>query len=243
MKERLYIGNYSLKGINVVDFDEAAGIEKLSQIGGEFQINSYVYKYKDCIYSVVENRNDEILGKGYVEAYKVKDGNLYFINQKLSDGEGPVFITVDEIREILYVCNYTDASFIAFKINEDGSVGEKLFFKRYSTISRIHQLQFSKDMKKLYVADMGESKIYEFQIKYKNGVLELVEKSTIVFPDNSKPRHIAVDNNFVYVVTEVSCEVYKLGYNENQELQIMDKRPIFDKEVEKDDTRMRYKSG
>ncbi len=239
MKEILFIGNYSLNGINVLSFDESDGITEISQMGGILQINSYIHKYNNYLYTIVEKQEDEIIGKGYVEAYRTQNGELNFINQKLSYGEGPCFVIVDEYREILYVCNYTDGSFVAFKVEENGSIGEKLYYKRFNKTSKIHHIQFSKDYNMMYVIDLGDGKLYAFEIRYKDNVLELKNKAIFRFSKHVMPRHMAIDKeNNIYVITEVSCEIYKIRYDNKGKLLLLDKKSILPKGLQrrKEDT-------
>lgn len=228
MEETLYIGNYTTNGINVMHIKNNKILSNL-QFGTQFEINAHVCKYKDYIYCVAENRLDEVLGTGYVVAYKYNNDKVLFLNRKSTLGEGPCYLTIDNKREIIYICNYSTGSIIVYKIEKDGRIGDQLLFQEYSKTSQIHHVQFSENMEKLFITDIGKNKLIEYLIDYNDEKLSLIYKSEYQFEENTRPRHIAVDNN-VYVVSEDSCELFK--FKNNNQLELLEKCSILEKNVQ-----------
>ena len=221
----VFIGNYSENGINKMEFINK-NLNHTLKIGN-FKNNSYICKYKNYLYSAIEIGANENVNSGEVVVFGLNQKEPKLINKTISYGESPCFLIVDPTRDILYVANYTGGSFVAFKIKEDGSIGEKLYFQKFSTKSKIHHIQFSKDYKSVFIIDLGEACIIEYNIDYNQKDLKLIEKTKFYFPEKSEPRHMVIDKkNNIYIVTEKSCELYKLSYDNNEQLTLVEKKSI-----------------
>ena len=235
MKQDVFIGNYSEQGISKLEFSENKNLKEASKIG-DLKKSFYVCKYKNFLYSVTETGGDDKVNSGYVVSYKLNNNEINFINTTTSYGKSPCFLIVDPLREILYVANYSDGSFVAFKLNEDGSIGEKIYYEKFGDISRVHHIQFSKDYKSVYIVDLGEDCIIEYNIEYSHIKLNLTEKSRYYFPKKSEPRHMVMDKeNNIYIVTEKSCEVYKLSHDSKEQIIIDEKKLILPKGTKKEE--------
>lgn len=233
MKQVIFVGNYSKQGINTLEFSTNNNLKHLFTTG-HFINNSYICKYKNYLYSVVEIEGDEKVDSGYVVAYEIKGNELSLINTCISYGKGPCFLVVDESRQILYVANYIEGSFVALKLEENGAIGKKLFYKKFTNTSNIHHIQFSNDYKNLYVIDLGSDCIFEYEITYNGMELDLTEKSLFQFPELSEPRHMSLDEqNNIYIVTEKSCELYKLNHDKKSKLTLVDKISILPNQTPK----------
>ena len=208
----VFVGNYSENGINKMQFIDKQ-LKQTFKIGN-FKNNSYICKYKNYLYSAIEIGASENVNSGEVAVFELNQKEPKLINKTISYGESPCFLIVDPTREILYVANYTGGSFVAFKIKEEGSIGEKLYLQKFGIKSRIHHIQFSKDYKSVFIIDLGEDCIIEYNIDYNQKDLKLIEKSKFYFPEKSEPRHMVIDKKEnIYIVTEKSCELYKLNYD------------------------------
>ncbi len=217
MNQRIFVGNYA-KGIKEFELSEKQKFEYVKTIG-ELENNSYIVKFKEIIYSVIETSNGEIVG--------YKDG-VVISNDKC--GELPCFLTVDEKRNIIYIANYGSGSMIAYQIGNNGEIGQQLYNKKYENGSNIHHIKILKD--KLYVINLGRDTLYEYLIKYDNGKLDLIENNKIIFPEKSEPRHMVIgESGNIFVVTERSCELYKIIHDENERLMIEKKRNILNDKV------------
>ena len=212
MKQKIFIGNYSA-GIKEYEIDENGDFNYLLTIGN-VENNSYLLKYNDYLYSVIEDE------KGKLIQYDFKGNRL----SEFGCGKLPCFLSFDEKRNIIYVANYLSGSFDVFKIDNYGRIIEKLFTKDYGKSSNIHYIKSIKD--KLYVIDLGKSILYEYYISYSNDKFELIEKDKILFPKDSEPRHLTIDDTGnIFLVTEKSCKIYKLFYK-NGKLEIQNSKSI-----------------
>lgn len=121
-------------------------------------------------------------------------------------------------------------SIVAYKLDSDGKIGKKLFYKKFEENSKIHQAYFSKDYSELYVINIGLSKLIKYDVIYDKEELKLINKCTFQFEKDTKPRHMVIDEKGnIYVITEETCELYKLICNNNN-FEIVQKVSIVDKQ-------------
>lgn len=237
MKEIIYVGNYSKNGLHLLEYEN--GILEYISSTNKFYNCSYVCRFKSNIYTVVEIQKDENYDGGYVVSYKENGNKLEFINYQKAYGKGPCYVTVDTIRTILYCANYTDGSFSAFKINIDGSIGRKLYTTKFSDKnSHVHCICFSQNKERLFVVNTGANKLFCYDISYEDNKLKLKQSDCFIFPKETEPRHMVIDkNNNIYVITEKSCEIYKLLFKDNA-FKLSYITPIFPEGIEesKDNT-------
>lgn len=212
MNQKVFIGNYS-KGIKKFELNEEGNLKYLTTIG-DLDNNSYIAKYKDHIYSVLETKNGEVV------AYS--NGK---VSSKQECGELPCFLEIDEKKKIIYIANYLSGSFVVYKLEENGEIGRLLYSREYGENSNIHYIKAVED--KLYVINLGQDTLYEYCVNYNNEKLEINEKNKIVFPKKTEPRHMVLDNDKnIFVVTEKSCELYKIIHDDKEKLKIADKKSI-----------------
>ena len=229
----IYIGNYSNNEMNILNINNKMLIMGTNKLKVKRSNPSYICINNEFLYSVAEIQ-DTIVNSGYVLAYKITDNRLEFLNEQISYGNDPCFLIYNELFNILFVANYTGGSFSAFKINEDGSIGNNLYKKYYGPKSNVHQIQFSNDLKNIYVVDLGLNKIIEYKIIYNNNIFDLEEVSEICFLNSEKPRHVVLDSfNNLYVITENSCEIYKVEHNKKNELNFCEKKSILPNNIQK----------
>lgn len=208
MNQLFCIGNYSPKGISLLNFKKG----NFSPFGNllSFPNCSYLIKNKDFLYLISETSTGKIISFH-------KDNFLFMpLNYSYTHGKSPCHLTIDPIRNMSYVANYEDGSFSAFQINTDGAIGSNLYFEKFEkNISHIHFVKLSQDNTHLFVIDLGTSKIHAYTI-HSNPSFDLELCSTFSFPKDSQPRHLVLDlNNRIHVITEKSCEIYTLCFQDN----------------------------
>lgn len=214
MRQEVYIGNYS-KGIMKYELNEEGNLKYLTTIGNLIN-NSFLVKYKEYMFSVSETEDGEAV------SYKNEK-----ILSRQKCGELPCFLDVDLNKKIIYTANYLSGSFIAYKLGDNGEIGEELYKKEYEEGSNIHYIKAIND--KLYVINLGKDTLYEYCVKYNNDKLDIQEKSKIIFPKESEPRHMVLDKDEnIFVVTEKSCELFKIIYDKNEDLKVVEKKSIIE---------------
>lgn len=217
MKERnIYIGNCSKKGIYNYKLKKGKLLKKYET--NDFERCTYLANSNSYLYSVIEIRGTEKEKHGHIVAYKKSKNKLINIDRKSSYGQGPCHIEISRKNKMIFVSNYIDGYFSIFKINEDGTIGKKIYCSvENKQNSHVHCAKMSLDNKFFFMVDLGEDLIIAYELKEN----EIKEVSRIKLKKDSQPRHIAIGKNKIYVVTEKSCEVYILKF-ENRTLSIID---------------------
>lgn len=122
-------------------------------------------------------------------------------------------------------------SIVAYKIEKDGRIGKKLFYKKFKNNSKIHQIYFSKNYNELYVINIGLNQLIKYDIVYDEDKLKLARKDIFYFEKDTKPRHMVIDKqDNIYVVTEDSCELYKIKCDNEDKFKLVEKIAILKKE-------------
>lgn len=177
-----------------------------------FENCSFLCINKDLIYSVVEYSSNPAYSNGYLV---VRDNNLSPISCAPVLGKSPCHITLDKSRNLLYISNYSDGSLDVFKLSNNGLIDKLIYHKTYTPTSHIHCTALSEDNTVLFVIDLGSNTLFAYEIIYNETSFDLKELHSYKFLAGSGPRHIAVNENDIYVVTEKSCELYHLVFSKN----------------------------
>ncbi|MCI8470230.1 MAG: lactonase family protein [Clostridia bacterium] len=225
MKQLFCIGNYSSKGIPCLNFNK--GVFEPFSIFSDNSNSSYLINNKDFLYHIIETSD------GMVASYHIKNSLFSSLNHCSTYGKCPCHLTLDTTRKILYIANYEDGSFSAFKINSNGSIGNQLYFEKFEKdVSHIHFISLSQDNNHLFVIDLGTNKIHAYTINtipYFN----LHCCDTFSFPHDTQPRHLVLDlKDRIHVITENSCEIYTLSFK-NDTFSFLFKTSLFYNSLQK----------
>lgn len=210
MKQKLLVGTYSKIGIYEIIFEDT----KLEEINSnnEFENCSYLYKNNDIIYSAVEYSTNPSYSNGYLVA---RNNNLLPISNLAIQGKSPCHITLDKFRNLLYISNYEDGSLNVFSLTYNGLIDKLIHSKTYTPNSHIHYTALSEDYNVLFVIDLGDNTLYAYKIAFDKATFDLEKLYSYHFPAGSCPRHLALNKNNLYVITENSCELYNLLFSTN----------------------------
>lgn len=203
---------------------------KIKKSDNSFENCSYLCKNNDIIYSVVEYSNNPNYLNGYLIT---RNCNLLPINKNNILGKSPCHITLDKSRNLLYISNYEDGSIDVFSLTSTGIVNKLIYHKSYCNNSHIHYTALSDDNRFLFVVDLGNNSLFSYEILYKKSNLELKQLYCYKFSNSSGPRHLAINKNNIYVITETSCELYHLVFSEETGFSLINNVCIFPPYVEK----------
>lgn len=229
MEQNLLIGTYSKNGIYKIQFNN--GIITPLQSENSFENCSYLCQEKNTIYSIVEYSDHPLYQDGYLIA---RASNLSPMNTSPLSGKGPCFITIDKLRNMLYVANYGDGSMDVFSLNTDGSINQLIKHKTYTSHSRIHYIALSNDYRFLFVSDLGNDTLFAYKIISDEMHFELKELDTYHFPIASGPRHLVMKEENLYVITENSCELFHLSFSEKDGFHLIDYASILPSHIQKE---------
>lgn len=213
-KYDLLVGSYSEFGICKLSFDNGNLTTVL--LDDSFKDCSYLYKYNNTIFNVVEGSDFE---NSFIVARNL---NLSIINSLKSSGFSPCYISLDKYRHLLYVANYGDGSFGVFSLNSDNSLNKLIFSKTFTAHSRIHCIELSCTNDFLFITDLGDNKLFAYRIIFDGEHFDLELVSEYNFPKSAEPRHFVVKDNDIFLVTENSCELYHFALSKDTGIKLLE---------------------
>ncbi|CAO3645484.1 unnamed protein product [Mucor hiemalis] len=231
MQEEVYVSGYTSaesEGIYRYSFDTETGVLTLKGLAAKLFIPLTLH----CI-RVVDYKGEKT---GYVSAYyrNKETGELKLINEQPSGGEHPCHAVCDSTGNFLLVANYTGGSAAVFPILSPGapesSLGEAVSnpihsesYKNTSGVPdrqekpHVHSIDLDPIAQQyVFTNDLGCDLLVTYKFDRKPSQGTLTPHSTLEFPTGSGPRHLKFapnNNNFCYVVTELSNDIYMLEFN------------------------------
>ncbi len=233
---KLLIGTYTSgksEGIYVYDFNTATADNSLiSSIKSSNPSFLAVSPNQKFVYAVNED-GDSVNNGGALSAFKFdkKKGELSFINQQLTKGNHPCYISFDKTGKWAVASNYSGGSFSIFPVNKNGEVGAaaasiqhtgKGINKDRQEKAHVHSAIFSSDNKYLLVADLGIDKLLVYRFDQNSGTVQLDPLATVAVSGGSGPRHTAFhpSQKFIYLTEELSGTVAGFTFGENGQLKM-----------------------
>ena len=216
-KQYMFIGNASKSGITTYLFK-----------GGNLQFVSSTLDFERCTYLIqdenymfaVQEIGDEN-NCGYVISYKKTSKGLMYINKKSSGGSNPCHIEISPKNRILFISNYRDGYFSAYKINSNGSIGKLIHNEVInSKISHLHCAKVFNNEHNVITVDLGMDILTVYEInsdkllkissmklerghnsisvfKYENNKLELLQN---ILSYGNTPRNLEIDKTEKYLL-------------------------------------------
>ncbi|MEJ7625249.1 MAG: lactonase family protein [Ferruginibacter sp.] len=225
----LLIGTYSgsgSKGIYVYRFNSTTG--KSSWLSNTDSVINPSYLSlspgNKFVYAVNETGGNDP-GKISAFAFGKNSGSLRFLNQQLSGGDHPCYISIDKANKWVFVSNYNGGNVSAFRVNKDGSLKphSQLIQNTGSSIIKptqerphVHATLFSPKQDFVFVTDLGTDQVFSYKFKPSDTVpLEPMIPPFVNSVAGSGPRHLTFHPNkkFAYVIEELSGTVAVYKYN------------------------------
>lgn len=156
---------------------------------------------------------------GGVSAWHIdsKTGALRFLNKTSAHGAQPNQVVVDPSGRVAVTVNYTSGSLAAYKLEPDGKLGEAFYVDQHTgkPLSprqpgpKQHGIQFSKDNKFLFVADLGLDRVYSYHFDAAMPSITPADPPYVNTHAGAGPRRIQMspDGKFLYVDHETDSEV------------------------------------
>ncbi|KAG1474511.1 hypothetical protein G6F56_000311 [Rhizopus delemar] len=226
---QVYVSGYTgeqSKGIYLYSFDTEKGSLSSKGLVAESDNPSWLHYKNGHIYATNEVGSFQGQSTGYVSAYRVKEeGQLELVSQQSTEGEFPCHATSDATGRYLLVGNYVGGSVAVLPIESSG-LGKITNLVNHDTLykptmgnpdrqekSHCHSVDLDPVAECfLFVNDLGCDLLAAH--RFQNGTLQ--PHSTFVFPKGTGPRHLKFapnHNHFVYVVGELSNEVFMLEFD------------------------------
>lgn len=125
--------------------------------------------------------------------------------------------------EIFYILLVTQTgAFLAFGLKKDGTIGEKLYEEHFGENSHIHHVCLSQNGDFIFITDLGNDKLFAYQVHETSCGIDFCNIGYFSFPNQTEPRHIAIKNNDLYIITEISCKLYHLRFLEDLTFQCIE---------------------
>jgi 6-phosphogluconolactonase len=156
---------------------------------------------------------------GGVSAYRIdpKSGALTFLNKTSSHGAQPNQVVVDPSGQVAVTVNYTNGSLAAYRLEPDGRLGEAFYVDQHTgkPLSpkqpgpKQHGIQFSKDNKYMFIADLGLDRVYSYRFDATAPSITPCDPAFVSTHAGAGPRRIQMspDGKFLYVDHETDSEV------------------------------------
>ncbi len=219
-------GKNGSKGIYRAKLDSHTGKLTEPELAAEVGSPSFlaIHPNQKFLYCVGESSGKD--GGGvYAFALDAKTGNLTKLNQSTSGGAGPCHISVHPKGTYAIVANYGGGSTAIFKLNADGSLGERTSFIQHAGAGKDPSRQktphahcgfFSPDGNTAYTVDLGIDRVKVFRFDQATGKAD-DSLADIATPPGCGPRHIAIapDRKFAYVCGELDSTVNVIEFADN----------------------------
>lgn len=226
-----YVGTYTHgrnEGIYVYRLDPSSGApELISKAGGADNPTFLTFHPQQmCLYAV--NEMAESAGKpgGAVSAFAIepKTGELAFLNQQSTLGNGPCYVSVDQTGRYALVANYGSGSVCILPIQPDGRLGEATDFVQHQGSSVNPERQegphahcFIPDPSNRYAfaVDLGLDKILVYQLDLTHGKLKPNDEPWAQVRLGAGPRHLTFHPNgrYAYVINELDSTLIAFTYD------------------------------
>ncbi len=228
----LFVGTYTntgSKGIYVYRFNTLTG--KATQVSHTDSANNPSYlaiaPNGKFVYAVNET-NGEHPGKVSAYSFNHHTGKLNLINQQLTGGDDPCYVSVHKNNNWVVVGNYSGGSASVFGVNENGGLkpATQVIQQTGSSINKsrqqkahVHATVFSPDYDYVFTPNLGTDKVmaYSFNAQLNNPLKPAFPSYTAVVP-GSGPRHLTFHPNkrFAYLIEELSGKVAAFRYSKGK---------------------------
>ena len=242
----LITGTYTTgksEGIYVYQFNNGDGtVKEVSHIKISNPSFVAVSPGEEFVYAVKEEASDS--GKGGAIAafsFNKKTGGLTYLNQQITGGDHPCYVSVDKTGKWVVAGNYTGGSLTVFPVQSDGSLGKASTIIQHTgsgpnkirqASPHVHCAVFSDDNHFLYVPDLGIDKVMIYSFDEKTGKLIPARQPYAVADPGAGPRHLCFDptNKYAYLMEELSgtVVVYKIKKGKLNQKQLISTMPAGD---------------
>jgi 6-phosphogluconolactonase len=227
----VYVGTYTRggsKGVYAYRFDSGTGKLTEAGVAAETPNPSFLTIHPNgrFLYAVNELSTFKDQKGGSVTAFQIDKaaGTLKTLNDGATGGTAPCHLVVDKTGRNLLVVNYGTGSSAVFRLQPDGSIGERSAFVEHSGSSanerrqkgpHAHSVNLSKSQRYAIVADLGTDEYIIYRFDPSRGSIERHGAAKV--KPGSGPRHFSFDPkfNFGYGLNEMGSTVSVFQWNEN----------------------------
>jgi len=207
------------KGIYSFRLDPATG--QLTPHGLTENVRNPSYlcfdKARRYLYAVNELKEFEGQFGGGISAFRIdqETGALTHLNSKPSRGGDPCHIAVDRTGHFVFVANFASGSFIGYRIEADGSLGDETAFVQHEGSSvdprrqagpHSHAIEFDLSGRFIYVPELGLDRVMIYALDKETGAVRPAQQPWIEVSPGAGPRQLVVHpkGGFAYLINELN---------------------------------------
>lgn len=156
---------------------------------------------------------------GFVYSYEINaDDSLRQISKISTESFAPAHIEIDRSGKYIFVANYSGGVVMMYKLLKNGALEKQQRIDLENPEkSHAHSVAVSPNNRHVYVADLGNDKIWIFNLDDSMGRLNPGEQAFVSLPNGAGPRHLSLsrDGKLVYSINELdnSISVFKVSDN------------------------------
>lgn len=215
-------------GIYVYDFHNRHGsahvVDSIASANPSYLVVSPDQRF---VYAVSEVVRGNRSGKVRAFAFDHSTGKLKFLNEQLSAGDNPCYVSIDKTGKWIIVGNYSSGTLAVLPVMGDGSLAPAVSTAEHHGHSinagrqeapHVHSTVLSPDNRFLIVPDLGIDKLMVYAFNSKTGRISPAKDSVVGLTAGSGPRHFDFhpSGKWAYLVQELSGTVTAFSYNNGQ---------------------------
>lgn len=233
--ETIFVGTYTKKeghvdgqaeGILTLYRDPETGELRNGGTAATVTNPSFVKASEDGKYLyAVSELGEKDAESGFVYSYRIlENDSLQQISKVSTEGFAPAHIEVDQTGKYVFVSNYMGGVVVMYRRNPDGSLEKQQRIDLENPQeSHAHSVTVSADNKQVYIADLGNDKIWIYDFNAEEGKLTPSEKPFVELEEGAGPRHFAIseDQEFAYSINELNSSVTVFKIQKDGSLEIV----------------------
>jgi 6-phosphogluconolactonase len=223
----LYAGSYTAgtsKGIYAWRFDSGDGaLVPIGLVAATPQpAHIWIAPNRKTLYAVNWEK------EGGVSAFRIdpNTAQLTLLNRVSAHGASPNQVVLDPSGKIAVIVNYLTGNLAAYQLLSDGSLSEAFYLDQHTGSPlpggqpgpRAHGIEFTKDGRYMFVAELGLDRIYTYRVDARAAVITSAEPAYISIHAGAGPRRLQLspDDRFLYVNRETDSEVSVFTVNKGK---------------------------
>ncbi|WP_245964933.1 lactonase family protein [Trinickia dinghuensis] len=229
VSQLVYVGTQQAR-IEALRFDPSTG--KLTTVGTVAKGLNATWLASNPRRPVIYAVDDDKVREGSVTAYAADraTGALTELNRVDSDGRGTTNLSLDARSKTLLAASYNSGTVSSIALEPDGSLGTRASTmketgsgpnQRRQRSAHAHNAVVDPSGRYVLVSDLGADRVFVYGF---DGATHALlpdngnPRRAFAAPAGSGPRHMVfgADGRFVYVITELSGEIFVLRWNAAQ---------------------------
>ena len=226
----VYFGTYTnalSRGIYVARLEADTGKISAPELAAEVANPCFLNLSPDSRFLYSANSTKFDGNNGSVSAFAVdkKSGQLKWLNEKSSGGNGPCHVSVDASGKVMLVANYGSGSVKSFRLENDGRIGADGSLLQHTGSSvntnrqaapHAHFIAADPGNRFALACDLGLDRVMAYRLNPTNAALEVQYGYSMAdVPPGAGARHLAFshDGKSVYVLNEMGCSISRFSWD------------------------------